>query len=64
MDGADAVAIVTEWNEFRGLDLERAKSLLTRPIMVDLRNIYGPEQMQAAGFTYISIGRASVSSAS
>ena len=64
MDGADAVAIVTEWNEFRGLDLERAKSLLTQPIMVDLRNIYGPEQMQAAGFTYISIGRASVSSAS
>lgn len=61
MDGADAVAIITEWNEFRGLDLGRAQSLLKQPVMVDLRNIYGPEQMRDAGFTYISIGRAAVS---
>ena len=61
MDGADAVAIITEWNEFRALDLSRARALLKQPIMVDLRNIYGPEQMRNAGFTYISIGRAAVS---
>jgi len=61
MDGADAVAIITEWNEFRALDLSRARALLKQPIMVDLRNIYGPEQMRDAGFTYISIGRAAVS---
>lgn len=61
MDGADAVAIITEWNEFRALDLSRARALLKQPIMVDLRNIYGPEQMRDVGFTYISIGRAAVS---
>lgn len=60
MDGADAVSIVTEWNEFRALDLARAKSLLTEPIMVDLRNIYRPEQMREAGFTYVSVGRTPV----
>lgn len=61
MDGADAVAIITEWNEFRALDLKRAHSLLNQPVMVDLRNIYRPEQMREAGFTYVSIGRAAVS---
>ncbi len=60
MDGADAVTIVTEWNEFRLLDLERAKGLLRRPVMVDLRNIYRPDEMLAAGFRYLSIGRAPV----
>jgi len=60
MDGADAVTIVTEWNEFRLLDLERAKGLLRQPVMVDLRNIYRPEEMLAAGFRYLSIGRAPV----
>jgi len=60
MDGADAVSIVTEWNEFRALDLARAKTLLTEPIMVDLRNIYRPEQMREAGFTYVSVGRTPV----
>ena len=61
MAGADAVAIITEWNEFRALDLKRAHSLLNQPVMVDLRNIYRPDQMREAGFTYVSIGRAAVS---
>ena len=59
MDGADAVVIITEWNQFRLLDLKRVKSLLNQPIMVDLRNIYKAEDMEAAGFRYRSIGRPS-----
>ncbi|HEX4301245.1 MAG TPA: UDP-glucose/GDP-mannose dehydrogenase family protein [Rhizomicrobium sp.] len=57
LDGADGVAILTEWNEFRALDMARMKSLLKRPLMVDLRNIYNPDQMAAAGFHYVSVGR-------
>jgi len=57
MDGADVVVILTEWNEFRSLDLERMKRLLRRPAMVDLRNVYEPAAMLAAGFSYSSIGR-------
>ena len=57
LDGADGVVILTEWNEFRALDLLRAKKMLKRPLMVDLRNIYPPQQMAAAGFTYVSVGR-------
>ena len=57
MDGGDAVVIITEWNEFRLLDLARAKSLLKQPLMVDLRNIYDPAEMTQAGFAYVSIGR-------
>ena len=60
MEDADAVALLTEWNEFRGLDLERVKSLLAAPIMVDLRNVYNPEEMIAAGFTYSCVGRGSI----
>ena len=60
IDGADGVVILTEWNEFRALDMPRMKSMLKRPLMVDLRNIYQPAQMAAAGFTYVSVGRASV----
>ena len=56
-DGADALVIVTEWNEFRALDLGRVKELLSEPILIDLRNIYDPETMQAAGFHYLSVGR-------
>ena len=56
--GADALVIVTEWNEFRALDLKRVKSLLRAPVFVDLRNIYNPAEMAAAGFTYRSVGRA------
>jgi UDPglucose 6-dehydrogenase len=59
MDGADAVVIITEWNEFRALDLARAKALLRRPVFIDLRNIYNPGEMAAAGFDYRSIGRPS-----
>ena len=57
LDGASAVALLTEWNEFRGLDLERVKSLLSAPIMIDLRNIYNPDEMISAGFTYSCVGR-------
>jgi len=57
LEGADGVVILTEWNEFRALDLVRVKSLLKRPLMVDLRNIYRPDIMVAAGFTYVSVGR-------
>ncbi len=60
MDGADAVVIVTEWNEFRALDLKRVKSLLRSPTVIDLRNIYKPADMAEAGFFYFSIGRRSV----
>ena len=57
MEGADALAIVTEWNEFRLLDLERVKGLLSVPLMIDLRNIYKPDEIIKAGFDYYSIGR-------
>ncbi|MDD5586558.1 MAG: UDP-glucose/GDP-mannose dehydrogenase family protein [Alphaproteobacteria bacterium] len=57
MEGADAAVILTEWNEFRALDLKRARSLLRQPVLVDLRNIYNPDEMKAAGFTYVSVGR-------
>jgi UDPglucose 6-dehydrogenase len=57
VDHADAVVIVTEWNEFRLLDLERVKALMKQPLMVDLRNIYKPAEMANAGFHYLSIGR-------
>ena len=58
IEGADAIAIVTEWDAFRALDLGRVKELAKAPVLVDLRNIYQPADMQAAGFTYHSIGRA------
>jgi UDPglucose 6-dehydrogenase len=57
MDRADAVVIVTEWDAFRALDLTRMKNILAAPIVVDLRNIYRPEDMRKRGFTYVSIGR-------
>jgi UDPglucose 6-dehydrogenase len=55
--GADALAIVTEWNEFREPDFEKMRSMLRSPVVFDGRNIYSPEQMRALGFTYFSIGR-------
>jgi UDPglucose 6-dehydrogenase len=55
--GADVVVIVTEWDAFRALDLNRVKQLAKAPVMVDLRNIYKPEDMRAAGFVYVSVGR-------
>jgi UDPglucose 6-dehydrogenase len=57
IEGADALVIVTEWNEFRALDMRRIKSLLKAPIVVDLRNIYRVEEMARLGFRYLSIGR-------
>jgi UDPglucose 6-dehydrogenase len=57
MEEVDALSIVTEWNEFRALDLERMKSLLKDPILVDLRNIYDADEMEKAGFNYSCIGR-------
>ena len=56
--GADILVIITEWNEFRALDLQKIKSALNRPLVMDMRNIYKPSDMQAAGFDYYSIGRA------
>jgi UDPglucose 6-dehydrogenase len=55
--GADAMVIVTEWNEFRALDLARIRAILAHPIVVDLRNIYRPEEMARHGFTYHGVGR-------
>jgi len=55
--GVDALVIVTEWNEFRALDLDRLKRELKSPILVDLRNIYVPEDMRRRGFLYSSVGR-------
>ena len=57
MAGADALVILTEWNEFRALDLERIKGLLKTPLMIDLRNIYEPDDLAAAGFRYVCVGR-------
>jgi len=58
MTGADALVLLTEWNEFRALDLARVRELLRQPVVIDLRNIYQPQEMTAAGFVYHSIGRA------
>jgi UDPglucose 6-dehydrogenase len=55
--GADALVLVTEWNQFRRLDLPRIKGLLRRPIFIDLRNVYDPQQMKQLGFDYCGIGR-------
>ena len=56
-EGADAVVLLTEWNQYRALDLERVKSLLNTPIFIDLRNVYEPHQMREAGFRYFGVGR-------
>lgn len=56
--GADAVAIVTEWNHFRALDFTRLKTLMKSPVLIDLRNIYRPDEVTRHGFSYTSVGRA------
>jgi UDPglucose 6-dehydrogenase len=58
VEEADAAVIVTEWEQFRALDLERLRNLMACPVIVDLRNIYCPEDMKKHGFAYASIGRA------
>jgi UDPglucose 6-dehydrogenase len=57
LTGADALAIVTEWNEFREPDFARMRKLMRSPVIFDGRNIYKPETIRAQGFTYYSMGR-------
>src|SRR6185369_15230002 len=57
LEGADALAVVTEWNTFREPDFDKMKRLLRTPVVFDGRNVYSPEQMRSLGFTYYSIGR-------
>jgi UDPglucose 6-dehydrogenase len=55
--GADALLILTEWDQFRALDFERVRTAMRQPLVIDLRNIYRPEEMRAHGFRYVSVGR-------
>ena len=55
--GADILVIVTEWNQFRALDMEKVKALLKSPNIADLRNIYEPDDMRELGFEYVGVGR-------
>ena len=64
IERADALCLVTEWDDFRALDLKRVKALMKAPVVVDLRNIYRPEEMHRHGFTYVSVGRKSTASTS
>ena len=57
VDGADAMVLITEWDQFRALDLDRLKKLLKTPTVVDLRNVYQPADMKRRGFNYVSVGR-------
>ncbi|EQB18027.1 MAG: UDPglucose 6-dehydrogenase [Novosphingobium lindaniclasticum] len=57
IEGADAIVLVTEWDAFRALDLGRIKAIAKAPVLVDLRNVYKPEHLREAGFTYLSVGR-------
>jgi UDPglucose 6-dehydrogenase len=56
-ENADALVILTEWDQFRALDFERLSRQMKQPVMVDLRNIYNPDDLRQNGFTYVSIGR-------
>jgi UDPglucose 6-dehydrogenase len=56
-DGVDALVIVTEWNEFRQLDIERLKKIMRSPVVIDCRNVYDPEDFERHGFTYVGVGR-------
>ena len=55
--GADALVIVTEWEQFRALDLDRLKKAMKQPVLIDLRNVYRPDEMERLGFVYDSVGR-------
>ena len=57
IDGADAMVLITEWDQFRAMDFDRVKKLLKTPTVVDLRNVYQPSDMKRRGFNYISVGR-------
>ncbi|MEM6670255.1 MAG: UDP-glucose/GDP-mannose dehydrogenase family protein [Pseudomonadota bacterium] len=54
---ADALVILTEWNQFRAMDLDRIREMLKEPVLVDLRNVYRPEEAERAGLSYVSVGR-------
>jgi len=56
-DGCDALIVVTPWNEFKQLDLEKVKNLMRKPVILDGRNIYNPAEMRILGFVYRGIGR-------
>jgi UDPglucose 6-dehydrogenase len=56
-EGAEALVLATEWNQFRGLDFDRLKKLLARPLLIDLRNVYKPESVRERGFEYVCVGR-------
>ncbi|MGL5114283.1 MAG: UDP-glucose dehydrogenase family protein [Beijerinckiaceae bacterium] len=58
VEGADAIVIVTEWEQFRALDLTRMLKLVNQPLLIDLRNVYRPEEARKIGFRYVSVGRA------
>ncbi len=58
--GSDCLLIITEWDEFKELDLSKIKKLLKRPFIIDGRNIYEPQRMKKLGFTYAGIGRRGV----
>jgi UDPglucose 6-dehydrogenase len=60
ISGADAMVVLTEWNEFRGMDLDRIKDALVHPTVVDLRNVYDPTEMAENGFSYSCVGRATI----
>ncbi len=62
VDGADAVVLITEWNEFRALDLAKLKTLMKTPLLIDLRNVYQPDEMKKVGMRYVSIGRSEITS--
>ena len=55
--GADVLVVITEWHEFRGLDPRRLKEIMRQPRIVDLRNIFDPEEMRGLGFAYEGVGR-------
>jgi UDPglucose 6-dehydrogenase len=56
-EGADALVLVTEWNEFKQLDMQRVAQSMKQKVLIDGRNIYEPERMRAAGFVYRGVGR-------
>ena len=56
-DGVDALILVTEWNEFKQLDMNRVKTSMRQPVLIDGRNIYDPKRMSELGFTYRGVGR-------
>ncbi|MBS0532540.1 MAG: UDP-glucose 6-dehydrogenase, partial [Proteobacteria bacterium] len=56
-EGASALVIVTEWEQFRALDFDRLKAVMAKPVLVDLRNIYRPDELTRHGFVYEGVGR-------